>query len=157
MMLETMTVPTAADNTEDTFRVTTHQSLVGVIGSITQDFDEDALFRGVEGLLDSLSVVNPVLLHGGKDTGTAASVVNTLKSRGIYQSLVRDIAFPPISMIDDTFAFSSYQFFVRNKQIVNSSDFVIIILDSNRAREAETNPVLEYCQDIGKPHFILTV
>ena len=133
------------------------QSLVGVIGAITQSFDGDKLQREGESLLGSLSVTHPVLLHGGKDTGTAASIVKQTSTEGEYSNVVRDIAFPPISMVDDSFAFSSYQFFVRNKQIINSSDFVIIVLDASRAREAETNPALEYCQDINKKHYVLTV
>ena len=124
---------------------------VGIIGSLTESFDKMRLTVEFKTLMTSLGVNNAVLLHGGRDKGASAAVVEGM--HGIFAA----IPFPPASMLDDSITFNSYLFFVRNKQIINSADIVVFVTDPFREREAEVNPAMEYCNDINKKHHILTI
>lgn len=136
-------------------------TLVGLIGTLTSPSDPNHIGLEVRTLIESLSREeetsgdNVIVLHGGRNTGSVPSTLGYLSDSGLRG--LRKIAFPPMSTIDEKVPFNSYQFFVRNKQIINSADYVIFLADPNRAREAEVDPAIEYCTDIGKRHYILEI
>ena len=86
----------------------------------------------------------PLILHGGAKG-----------PQKIISDKFRNIVFRPWNLIWPKLKFSSIYFYLRNKQIVENSDEVVIF--SNGEREAEVYKMINLCGRLGVPHFIFDV
>jgi len=116
---------------------------VGISGSRSIT-DQDWVDSNLDSILNGLRDRSPngiVLLVGGAK-GADSCVASYAKERSIDTVL-----FKPYHMVDNKAPYNARYFFSRNKQIVDNSDFVIILWDG---KSRGTGWTLEYAEQVKK-------
>jgi hypothetical protein len=123
---------------------------IGIFGN--RDIkDEHKILHELADLLDSVGVTasdHVLILHGGAQG--VSSIVATLASEMTNWS---SVIFKPWSMVWPDLKFSTMLFYLRNKQIVDNSDVVVIF--TNGEHDSEVVRVKDLCTRWKKPHFIV--
>jgi len=91
---------------------------------------------------------NFVLLHGG-----AQGVQATIKSFAEGMLSWTSILFQPWHMVYNKLEFKPIYFYLRNKQIVQNADIVLIF--TNGIKDSEVYRVINYCNLVDKPYQVV--
>jgi len=87
-----------------------------------------------------------VILSGG------AKGVDTLAAEFAKDWTIPHILFKPYHMVDTSTPYKKKFFFVRNKQIIDNADEVLILWDGV---SGGTGWCIKYCEQVGKPHKVV--
>jgi hypothetical protein len=120
---------------------------IGVIGSNTIT-DVSKVLTILDKKVKELSTTPPVILGGG-GKGVASIVKDYCKDYNLDF-----VEFQPYSFLDKTVLFSNKYFFIRTKQIVDNSDFLIFIANEDCK---EVNYGIKYTQKVNKGYSVTKI
>jgi len=106
----------------------------------------------VNSIADHVVFSHPtVVLHGGASGPSAVAVEMAKNSEGLWT----DVLFKPWSMVWSKLEFKPIFFYLRNKQIVENADKVIVF--DNGEKDSEVYRVIELCKRKEKDFVVVEV
>jgi hypothetical protein len=122
---------------------------VAVVGSrnlTNEDFINSEVGEYLRLMHDTYGTTLPLVFLYGGSKGAANVAIDSLKKHG-YDTIL----FKPWHMIDRKLPFSTNLFFMRNKQMIDNADRVIVLC--NNERDAEVDRAVSYAKKVGKHVF----